>query len=398
MKKPNLSLPKALLLGGPDVDTRIKLMQVLSDEFAFSVAGSSLSLRSRFAATGFTFFYYPLGRGSNPFLDVCTLFYLWQLIRRFRPHIVHTFDTKPGVWGRLAARWAGVPIIIGTLPGLGALYANDRLSTRLLRSVYQPLQKLACHFSDLTIFQNQYDAQQFIAGGVVPESKTIVISGSGVETDKLRIQKISLARRKQVRAELGISDGALLVTMVSRLISSKGVLEFGSAARIVKHHNPEVAFLLIGPHDEDSVDRLTTQDLSQLSQDVIWPGTRTNIATILATSDIFVLPSFYREGIPRVLLEAASMGLPIITTDSPGCREVVEDGFNGFLVPVRDPDSLAQAIIRLATDLDLRRRFGRRSRERAVILFDLSVVTSKTRSVYLKLLAQKRLLPLGETS
>jgi len=398
MKKAILSLPKALLVGGPDVDARIKLMQVLSAEFDFAVAGSSHSLRSRFSATGFNFFYYPLDRGLNPFLDACTLFSLWQLIRRFRPHIVHTFDTKPSVWGRLAARWAGVPIIIGTLPGLGALYASDKLSTGLLRSVYQPLQRLACHFSDMTIFQNRYDAQHFTARGIVAEKRTTVISGSGVETDQLSPPNVSLASRERVRAELGIPTGALLVTMVSRLISSKGVLEFGSAAQIVKQHYPEVTFLLVGPHDEDSIDRLTTHDLAQLAKDVTWPGARNDIPTILAISDIFVLPSFYREGIPRVLLEAASMGLPIITTDSPGCKEVVEDGLNGFLVPVRDPGSLAQAIMRLAADPGLRRRFGERSRQRAVTRFDLSVIAGKTRSVYLHLLNQKRLLPLGATA
>jgi glycosyltransferase involved in cell wall biosynthesis len=381
--------PIILVIGGPDVDARIELIQILSNEFTFAVAGSSLSLQSRFARNGLNFFYYPLGRNLNPFLDVCTLFSLWQLMRRLCPYIVHTFDTKPGVWGRIIARWTGVPIVIGTLPGLGALYVNDKLVTLLLRAIYQPLQMIACNLSNLTVFQNYEDAQQFIAAGVVPEQKTAVISGSGVRTDLLNPARISRNERERVRAELSIPSDALLITMVSRLIRSKGVMEFTAAAQAILNSSSKIKFLLVGSVDEESRDYLTPVELSKITHAVNWPGARNDIPTILAASDVFVFPSYYREGIPRVLLEAASMGLPIITTDLPGCKEVVEDGINGFLVPARDTNSLIHAIMLLAADTGIRREFGQKSRKKAITIFDLSVVANKTRSVYLKLLEQR---------
>jgi N,N'-diacetylbacillosaminyl-diphospho-undecaprenol alpha-1,3-N-acetylgalactosaminyltransferase len=150
-----------------------------------------------------------------------------------------------------------------------------------------------------------------------------------------------------------------------------------------------VRFLLIGPNDDSSLDRLSRAELAQLKQVVSWSGPRRDIPVVLASSDIFVLPSAYREGIPRVLLEAASMGLPIVTTDSAGCNEVVEDSVNGLLVPVHDATALGKALLRLVADSELRARFGEASRRRALEHFDLSIVVEQTRSVYRRLLADR---------
>jgi N,N'-diacetylbacillosaminyl-diphospho-undecaprenol alpha-1,3-N-acetylgalactosaminyltransferase len=287
---------------------------------------------------------------------------------------------------------AGVPIVIGTLPGLGSLYADNDLTTRMVRALYEPLQKLACHVSELTTFQNSEDAQLFVSQGIVPAHKAMVIPGSGVPTDHFDPMTFPESDRDRIRSELNIPPEALLVTMVSRLIRTKGVLEFAKAAQIVREQCPRSEFLLVGPSDGDSPDPLTPVEIAALSQAVTWAGERRDIPAVFAASDIAVLPSSYREGIPRVLLEAASMGLPLVTTDSPGCNEVVEDGLNGFLVPGRDPEALAQAIIRLIESPGLRRRFGKESRLRAVERFDLSKVADQTRSVYLDLLARKGLL------
>ena len=161
------SAPKVLLAGGPDIDARLDMMRKLSDEFSISAIGTSESLGEKFAADGFDYDAYHLSRSINPFSDLYSFSQLVFLLRRLRPEIVHTFDTKPGVWVRLAARVAGVPIIIGTLPGLGSLYADDSLRTRLIRLVYEKLQALGCWVSDVTVFQNRDDAGQFIAAGVV---------------------------------------------------------------------------------------------------------------------------------------------------------------------------------------------------------------------------------------
>jgi len=383
------SLPKVLLAGGPDIDARLDLMHRLHGDFNMSAVGSSESLHDRFLGEGFDYSSYHLSRKANPFLDLLTVGQMVIMLRKLEPQIVHTFDSKPGVWVRLAARLAGVPIIIGTLPGLGSLYARDNLTTRLVRFVYERLQKLACSISDLTVFQNYVDARQFVTAGVVSQEKTAVILGSGVATNLYAPARVSGTERDRLRRELGVQLDAIVVSMVARVIRSKGVLEYMAAAQEVRARYPKVHFLLIGADDHESLDRLGPEELTQLRKSLTWLGPRRDIPAILALSNIFVFPSAYREGIPRVLLEAASMGLPIVTTDSPGCNEVVKHGLNGYLVPERDPVALSRAILRLVEQPELCRRFGYFSRHRAVERFDISVVAEQTRSMYRQLLARK---------
>ena len=385
--------PLVLIVGGPDVDSRLDLMTCLQDEFHFEGVGSNPTLRGRFASAGFGYHAYQLSRGADPVRDLRSLGQLSALFRRKRPQIVHTFDAKPGVVARLAARLAGVPIVIGTLPGLGSLYASDRLTVRLTRRVYQPLQRLACHWSDLTMFQNRQDLHRFVALKIVPLAKTEEVTGSGVRTDLIDPALFGEADRGHVRDELGVPRDAVLLTMVSRVMRTKGVNEFAAAARLVQAQYPNSNFLLVGPGDTDSIDRLSPEQLARLSRDVNWIGPRQDIPAILAATDMFVFPSFYREGIPRVLLEAAAMGLPIVTTDMPGCNDVVEHEVNGLLVPPRDPEALAQAVLRLISDPGMLRRLGHASRLRAVARFDLSLVADQTRAIYRKLLKARGLWP-----
>jgi glycosyltransferase involved in cell wall biosynthesis len=390
-------VPKVLLVGGPDVDTRLKLMRYLGDSFNVSALGSRPKLYTSFLAEGFDYRAYHLSRQVNPLSDLLTVAQLVLIFRRLKPQIVHTFDTKPGVWGCLAARLASVPIVIGTVTGLGSLYTNDSLATRIVRLVYQTLQKLACRFSDLTIFQNHDDARQFIALGVISPEKVIIIPGSGVATNQFVSAQVSTIELARLRAELGIQPDEIVVTMISRVIRSKGVLEFMTAAQEVCLSYPDARFLLIGPEDNNSVDRLSAAELAQLKHAVIWPGPRGDIPALLALSDIFVLPSAYREGIPRVLLEAASMGLPIVTTDTPGCNDVVEHGVNGFLVAACDTKALSQAILYLIEQPELRQSFGRVSRQRALERFDLSVIAHQTGAAYWQLLSHKGLLEVAQS-
>ena len=177
--------------------------------------------------------------------------------------------------------------------------------------------------------------------------------------------------------------------MVSRLMRAKGVLEFAAASRAVRLEDPTVTFLLVGPADTESLDALTAPELDEVRGSLTWVGERDDVKEILELADIFVFPSFYREGIPRVLLEAASMGLPLVAADVPGSREVVEHEVNGLLVPPHDPRALAQAVLRLTASPELRARFGASSRARAVWHFDLSVIAERTELLYRRLLAAK---------
>jgi glycosyltransferase involved in cell wall biosynthesis len=380
--------PVVCLVGGPDVDARLDLMRLLSRDFEVFAAGTDARLAKVFSDAGFRFRYYPMSRLVNPALDARTV---WRLVRMFRverPTIVHTFDTKPGVWGRIAARLAGVPIVVGTLPGLGSLYANPTWKGRVIRLVYEPLQSLASRLADLTVVQNSDDARELERRGVVPRGRGTIIPGSGVRTDVFSLSD-SNGTLARLRQELGLDRSVMVVTMVSRVVRSKGVLDFAAAGRMVREAEPEVTFLLVGPADAESLDALTPEELRELEGGVRWIGPRRDVKELLALSDVFVFPSFYREGIPRVLLEAASMGLPLVVASGPGSNDVVEDGVSGVLVPPKDPSAIADSVLRLTHDPELRARLGAEARERAVSQFDLSVVAEQTRSLYEALLSRK---------
>jgi len=379
-------LPRVLLVGGPDVDARLDLMQRLKEDFDIGATGSLPALREKFVSQGFFYETYHLDRGANPFSDLLTIRELVGIMRRLRPQIVHAFDSKPGIWGCLAARLAGVPVSLCTLTGLGSLYGGRSLKSRITWPVYKNLRKLTCHLSDLTIFQNHDDADYFNLNGIVNREKTEIILGSGVPTEIFRPDIISRQEKARVRQELKIVKEEIVVTMVSRVIRSKGVMEYMAASKIINDQFPKIHFLLVGPEDKDNLDRLTAEEMNQLRETVTYTGARKDIPAILAVSDIFVLPSAYREGIPRVLLEASSMGMPLITTDSPGCNEVVEDGVNGLLIPAAETKVLSEAIIRLIDQPQLRRKFGLASRARAVECFDLSVIAARTKAIYEQLL------------
>jgi glycosyltransferase involved in cell wall biosynthesis len=385
--------PLVCIVGGPDVDARLDFMRLLRRDFGVCAAGTDARLAGAFAEAGVPYRHYGMSRRANPVLDAYAVWQLLRIFRAERPAVVHAFDTKPAVWARIAARLAGVPVVIGTLPGLGSLYSDPGLGARIMRLVYRPLQTIACHWADLTVFQNADDAREFEQLGVVRRSRLAIIPGSGVRTEFFAPAMADGTARARGRAELGISGTGIVVAMVSRILRSKGVLDFAAAARDVARAQPSIHFLLVGPADDGSIDALSADELRALRESVTWVGARKDIKEILASADIFVFPSFYREGVPRVLLEAASMALPLVAADCPGSRDVVDDGVNGFLVPPKDPPAIAQAVLRLSRRPELRANFGERSRERAVSRFDLSVVADRTRTLYEELLRRKVACP-----
>ncbi len=385
---PDDARPRVCLVGGPDIDARIDLMRRLDEDFDVFAVGTSDRLGDVFRAAGFTYHRYPMTRGASPLRDAWAFARLVRIFRRERPTIVHTFDTKPGVWGRLAARVAGVPIVIGTLPGLGSLYSSSGRFTRTIRLVYEPLQGLASRHADLTVFQNAQDADDFVERGVVAAERATVIAGSGVRTDVFTPAARHTA--PESRAKLGLAPDALVVTMISRVTRTKGVLDFAAAARRIRAARPEIEFVLAGAADGESFDALTDDELAELDRSLRWIGFRDDVREILAFTDLFVFPSYYREGIPRVLMEAASMGLPLIAADAPGSTEVVEEGRNGFLVPPRDVDAITAAVLRLADDRELRDHLGEESRALVMSRHDLGLIVEQTRSRYRELLQAKQ--------
>lgn len=378
--------PRVLIVAGPDVDARIELMKLLSSEFAMEAAGSSAEIAEKFAKAGFPYYSYGMERTATPLSDFKTRKNLEALFTKARPDLVHAFDTKPCVWGRLAAASAGVPAVMGTITGLGALFTDTDMKTRIIRTLYTPLQKRACRASNATVFYNHDDMEDFIRMGVVSRAAASVIPGSGVLTERFSADNFTTEEKAKLRAEIGVQPDEIVVTMITRIFRAKGVMEYVEVAERMKKTRPRVRFVLVGGLDTEVADRLNEAETERMKQALTWLGSRKDVAALLSVSHIGVLPTFYREGIPRVLLESASMGLPLVTTDTPGCKEVVKTGENGILIPPRSADALEKAIMEIADSPELMQKYGEASRRRALNEFALPIIAEKNAEVYRRLL------------
>ena len=373
-----------LVVGGTDVEKRLELVEGLSGEFRVTVAGPVPGHRAVYEEAGVDFVDYPLRRGFSPLADVRTLVSVFRLVRRLRPDVVHAFATKPAVWARIAARLAGAPAIVGTLPGRGSLFWASGPRVRVLRAAYRALQRVASRCSDLTFFYNESDAETLVGSGVVPREQAAVVPGSGVPTDVFDPERVSASTRHRLRGELGAGPDDVVVTMVGRVIRTKGVLEFAGAARRLAREGVPARLVLVGPDDPRSVDRLEEDERRRVEESVLWLGERSDVRDLLGASDVFVLPS-YGEGIPRAVMEAASLGLPVVATRVPGCRDVVEDGTSGLLVPAHDVEALTDAVRSLVEDAGLRSRLGDEARRTALDRFDTGVIVNQIAAHYRRL-------------
>jgi len=332
-------------------------------------------------------------RRVNPTGELASLLSLFRILRRVRPDLCHTFTLKPNVYGPVAAKLAGSRAVVSTYPGLGYLTHGQgtRWAAMMKYPVHQ-LMRLAGSQTDIITFQNRDDLDSLVDFGVVPRMKTRLIpGGSGVNTAIFSPDSVDGDVLRSLRQQIGIPDHSIVVLMAGRMLWDKGVEEYVVSARSLHEKGLDIRFLLAGSPDEGNPRAITEKQLHQLheSGDIDYLGYREDIIELMALADVFVYPSYYGEGIPRVLIEAAAMGKPIVTTDSVGCREVVKQGFNGILVPARSIAPLVDSIESLANDPALRCRYGRESRKRAEQEFDESISIKHTLALYRNVLGQR---------
>jgi glycosyltransferase involved in cell wall biosynthesis len=305
--------------------------------------------------------------------EVRTLVELAILYRRIRPDIVHHITIKPVLYGSLVSRVLRIPTI-NAISGFG--YALGSEGSRALSAVVRALYRIVLRSPGVyTIFQNEEDRAEFTSRRFLPASRAVLIRGSGVDCQAFRpATGCPLDRR---------------VIFASRMLREKGVEYFVRAARSLIQTHPGTRFVLIGEPD-DSPSSVTARELRAWHDEGVieWWGRRSDMDNVLPTGSIFVLPTYYREGLPKVLLEAAACGLPIVTTDVPGCRDVVRHGQNGLLVAPHDQNGLTAAIAELLDDPAARRRLGAKGRERALAEFDVQGVAEQTLSLYAKVLVR----------
>lgn len=350
------------------------ILRVGKEGGAVQAAGASEEgYDEKIEALGVPFIPLPLERkGINPKADLVLLWTLYRWYRRERPDVVHHFTIKPVIYGSLAARMAGVPRIVNTVTGLGYVFLEG--GRTWLRTVVERLYWLALASADATFFQNREDKDRFVTRRLIPERRARLLPGSGVD--------LAFFHPDRVPSLEPPARGPVL--LASRLLRQKGVYEFIEAARLVQAEQPEVRFELLGERDERNPTVVPEADLKTWVQEgvVTWHRKTDDVRPFLAQAAIVVLPSQGGEGIPRVLLEAAAMAKPVIVTDVTGCREVVENGVNGLLIPPRDPKALAAAIMCLITDHERRVRMGKAGRSKVEHEFSETMVLDQVLKVY----------------
>lgn len=290
--------------------------------------------------------------GKNPLREWRTLWALFRILRNEKPDILHNVAVKPVLYGSLTARLAGTSRVVNALAGLGHLFAIQERAS-FLRNVVKLAFRFLLRGHGRVIVQNPDDLQLLESSGAILKGQATLIRGSGVDLSRF--------------APSPEPPGTPIIVFAARLLWDKGVQEFVEAAKNLKKEGIEGRFVIVGAPDDENHAAIPSEQLADWAAEGMiecW-GHRTDMAEILAGAILFCLPSYYGEGVPKVLLEAAASGRPLITTDMPGCREVVEDGVNGLLVQPRDIEGLTVAIKRLLSDSALRARMGQASRQRA---------------------------------
>lgn len=308
-------------------------------------------------------------RGMNPRADVRLLWTLYRWYRQERPAIVHHFTIKPVIYGSIAARLAGVPRIINTVTGLGYVFMEDTLPW--LRRLVEWQYRCALASAHFTFFLNEDDRALFLTRGLIATAKAGLLPGEGLDCT-------FFAPRLPSPRHQGCN-----FLFVGRLLRDKGLYEFVNAARLVRQAFPAARFSLLGKRDERNPTVVPKDQIEAWQSEgvVTWLGETPDVRPMLANADVVVLPS-YREGLPRALLEAAAMEKPLIATEVAGCRDVVSHGTNGLLVPARDVQALAQAMIHLLHYPALREQMGKAGREKVMREFDERLVLERILRVY----------------
>ena len=318
---------------------------------------------------GFQLISFPFSRqGINPFFEIWTLRQLILIYHKVQPDIIHHFTIKPVIYGSLAAHFLHIRGIINSITGLGHLFIDPSPITRLLRIVAKWLYRISLRDTQV-IFENPEDRDIFIQNHLLKAEHSHLIMGTGVDVEKFR--------------PVNKNNDIPVVLFSSRMLATKGVLEYMEAVRILKQKGFEARFALAGTTDLGNPASVTDRQIASWNQSglVEWWGWREDMPNTLAQTDIFCLPS-YREGVPNALIEACACGLPIVTTDVPGCRDVVTHGLNGLLVPVRNASALADALGTLLADPNLCHSMGTAGREIAMNKFSLTKVNAETLGVY----------------
>ena len=313
-------------------------------------------------------------RSKNILHELSSLFNIIRIYKKVRPDIVHNIGIKPVLYGTWATKFTKIPIVINLLAGLTEKFHENEWKSSIIGKLVNLAYRLGyLGVNAFTVFQNSTDMSNFLNQGIVKKENVELIRGSGVDT------KI-----------FGFSpepEGIPIIVLASRLIWEKGVGEFVEASKILQNQGIKCRMVLVGDCDPDSTGSVPREQLEKwLSEGIIeWWGHKDDMAEVFSNSHIACLPS-YHEGTPRVLLEAASCGRAIVTTDVPGCRQIVKENEGGLIVPIKNPKALAESIRTLVDNPNLRIKMGKRGREIIITEFSDDIIIGQTLALYERLL------------
>ena len=358
---------------------RLSLMKHLSENGwqVTGIANDEDDFESRFEKENISFVNLSIDhKGKNVFKDILFLLKLVKFYREQSPQLVHHFTIKPVIFGSLAARIAGIPSIINTITGLGYTFENNGLLNKIAILLY----KIALKKNVQVIFQNRDDFKYFVSKKLIQAKQGHVVFGSGVDTRAISPNANQVIEHKSY---------SLRFLLISRMLWSKGIREFVQAAEAVKMQFPDTQFIMAGGFSgggaQGNPKAIPEKWLNRVNQRgiVTWVNRipHAEVMKLMDEASVVVLPS-YREGIPKALIEAAAKGKPLITTDTPGCRDVVVDGLNGFLVAPNNSKQLCHSMIKFIKAPRLIERMGKASRKIAIEKFDENIVFNETLKIY----------------
>lgn len=297
--------------------------------------------------------------GVNPLSDLRTYRELKKFMKEEKPDKVFAYQAKTVAYGSLASKASGITEVYPLIAGLGSIFRGEGLKNKIIKTIMKTEYRLACNASKRVFFQNNDDKNEFINNGLIQEDKIVIINGSGVNLDKFKAEPLP-------------EKPAFL--FIGRLIKDKGVMEYLEACKRIKREYPEVRCLLVGPYDSNP-SALQSEELQPfIDQGIIeYFGEQSDVRPYIKQCSTYVLPS-YHEGTPKTVLEAMAMGRSIITSDAPGCRETVTDGYNGYLVPIKDIDALVGKMRTLIEDQETNKIMADRSLKLAKEKYDVNLV------------------------
>lgn len=372
--------PHLLCIGGEDHSFRIPFLLALRDK-GFRISAAGTGAVTPFAQAGIDYHPFHFSRFVDPLSDWKAFEAISKLIADVRPALVQCFDTKLNMLVPFAARGLPDVKVVSTINGLGWLYSSRSPMALALRPVYRALQRLADRWTAVTVFQNRDDQAFFMRHRMVGRGGNVVIPGSGIDIERFERAGATGSSLAELRGSLGLGASEVVIT-VTRMTRQKGIPTLLDAAALVHQQRPGVRFLLVGPRESEGPFAVTQAEIDRHAAYVLAVGPRSDVPALLGIADVFAFPTEYLEGVPRALLEAAVAGRPIVATRMPGCTDVVRDGWNGFLVPPRDPRLMAERILDLLRDRAAAAAMGARAAQLVRTEFNLEITVARYAAVY----------------